>query len=110
MRNCATTTVPAWAAASLPFCVSRCWAITFPPSTTTAVPAISAKKARTKRISTCPLAPLRPLSDKNTITTLLTVGERGGWRGVAAYPLDGHLGSRAQVGRADDLPDDRSDR
>ena len=46
IRYCAMTVVPASAAASAPFWVSRCWAITLPPSMTMPTPMIRARRPR----------------------------------------------------------------
>ena len=54
IRYWAMTTVPASGTASAPFCVARCCARAFPPSTTTATPPMIAIRPTAKMTRICP--------------------------------------------------------
>src|SRR5687767_463341 len=112
----ATTTAPAFAAASAPFCAIRCCANALPPSTTSATIAISAKIPIAKITRIWPAAfDVRGSAMFIDSSPSWLSWAVGGCRvcrdaGVGADKFDGQLRPAHERDRSDDVPDQWRDR
>src|SRR5947208_13199094 len=111
----ATTTVPAVAVPSEPFCAIRCWAKTVPPSITNPTMATTATRASATMTMTWPCGRSRCLRTFSPFprSRLTGAGSRRRvrrHRRIRAYQFDRELSPGRELDRPQDVADDGRDR